>query len=245
MTDSACIRGCIVANLHYAACESYGRGDGTCTGCVPAAARDDALVCGRCYGRLRRALDRAPEVIEHLRTLIGNISAKRYDSEIRHSGAAHTHAPASADMLDACRDIMTLVTVSDLPASASPYEARELAEAGVRELLTHFDEIVNDADSFAQWWQIVIPHEVPGHPEFWTISRALARWPLEDRRRWASAPCPECDLLSVAIIPPPRHPAPVWYSCTSCDWERSENDDDGLWAAVYGTHAPTGHDAKA
>lgn len=245
MTDRTCIRGCTVTGLHYAACDSYGRTDGTCTGCVLADARDGALVCGRCYGRLRRTLERAPELIEHIRTLTGNVSAKRFESEVRHRGAAHTHAPASADMLDAYRDIMATIYAGNLPAAATPAQAREHAEGGVGELLGNFATIVNDADSFAQWWQIVVPHEVPTHPEFWTISRALARWPLEDRRRWASAPCPDCDLRSVAIIPPPRPHAPVWYTCTSCDWERDEHDDDGLWAAVYGPYGTTASKVSA
>ncbi|KJQ54664.1 hypothetical protein [Microbacterium sp. SA39] len=235
MIERPCIRGCTVPGLHYAACESYGRSDGLCTGCVTAASRDDALVCGRCYGRLHRTLDRAPELVEHVRTLTGNVSAKRYDSEVSHGAAAHTRAPASADMLDAYRDVMATIGVSHLATLVTPESARTAAEGAVRELLAHFDQIANDADSFAQWWQIVVAQEVPTHPEFWTISRVLARWPLQDRRRWASAPCPACDLMSVSITPPARPLAPVWYSCTSCDWERNDRDDEGLWEALFGT----------
>ena len=63
------------------------------------------------------------------------------------------------------------------------------AIGGVGYVLDHFEDLVNDAESIAEWWAVVMAHEVPGAPEFWTISRALNRWPLEERKHWRTGRC--------------------------------------------------------
>lgn len=139
-------------------------------------------------------------------------------------------------MLDATIDVMEVIGAQSLTSDTTPGAARELARTAVNGILAHFAQIVNDADALAQWWQLVMAHEIPTHPEFWTITRALSRWPLEDRRRWARMPCPGCDMLMVAVVPPTRVGAATWYSCTHCDWERSDKDDNEFWVSFFGAY---------
>lgn len=234
MNGRACLRGCVIPGQHFAACPDYASDSAACPGCVAVEARDGALICSRCYGRLQRTLERVPELIEHLRTLTGGIRAAQYDITRRQAAAGHTHAPASPDLLDAYRDIMSTIYSGTPSVTATPAEARQHALGGVGYLLANFDTIANDADSVAQWWQVIVAHEIPTHPEFWTVRRALNRWPLEDRRRWAKGPCPDCDLRAVSVSPPPRAGGAIWYTCTSCQWAGTDADDDGLWSLVLG-----------
>lgn len=238
MTDRTCIRGCTRRNRHYAACEDFGRTDGACGGCVLTEARDGALVCHRCYGQLRRTLERTPTLIEHMRTSLTGVRAKRYD-HMPSGTRGHSTEPTSVDVLDASVDIMTAIYAAPVGASATPAQWAESARAGIAQVLDRYDELANDMHAFEQWWLLVMPHSVPGVPGFWTISGALARWPIEERRQRATAPCPDCDLQTVTISPPSGPRAPIWYACTSCRWERSERDDDGLWEAVFGKYDAT------
>ncbi|MBY0687007.1 hypothetical protein [Microbacterium marinilacus] len=235
MTDRSCIRGCGVRGEHYASCPAYGHETHeACDGCVPREARDGALVCHRCYGRLYRRLELVPDLLEHLRTMVHNVGrAKEYTHVPRAGRGGNGNAPASSDMLDASRDLLTSIGVTDTTASTTPEETRQAAVGHVGAILAGFDAIANDAEAFTTWWAVVMPVELPEYPEFWTVTRALARWPLEDRTRRAWHPCAECDLLTV-LIHPPRHPgAPVWYICESCAFQRNDSDDDGLWTEVY------------
>ncbi|MAB81694.1 hypothetical protein [Microbacterium sp. UBA3394] len=231
MTDRTCILGCTRRGRHYAACADYSRDDG-CQGCVPAEAREGALICHRCYGRLRRTIEQAPEIIAHLRELTHTVSAKRYDS-IPGGRDRSTIAPVSAEKLDAIRDIMTTVCLGDLSAYTDSTKARHQVTAGVAAILSAYDDIVNDLDAVTQWWAAVMAHRLPHDEQFWTISRAAARWPIQDRRRYANAPCPECDTKTVTVTPPSHPDSPTWYACTECDWERNDRDNDGQWGRIF------------
>ncbi|MGF6822414.1 hypothetical protein M2317_001318 [Microbacterium sp. ZKA21] len=233
MSDRACISGCVRTGEHYAACADYGRADGECTGCVPLEARDGAMVCSRCYGRLRRHLEDTPALIEHIRSSIGQAAAKRYGHERTTGSRQPRTAPMDVSAVDASRDIMAAIYAPSTTADASPAAWRAHAQDGIARILADYDAIANDADAFPQWWAIVMPHEIPGHDDYWTISRALNRWPLADRRRRANKPCPDCELLDVHIIPPRQARAPTWYACNQCTWEANEHDHDGLWAALF------------
>lgn len=233
MSSRPCIRGCVVRGRHFAACSDYGRDDGDCSGCATAEARDDVMLCHRCYGRLRRRIETAPQLLEHLRTMTLNVGrARRYDIE-RRARPEHTHAPVDPDLLDATRDIASTV-YAELPDAPTPGQVREAAHAGITHIIDHNDDLANDADSIIQWWQIVMALEIPTAPDFWTITRALARWPLEDRRHWARAPCPGCDYRMVTVSPPAYPGGPSWYACQNCDWERSDQDERGRYRELMG-----------
>lgn len=236
MNERACSQGCTLRGQHYAACPAYGtRGSDECAGCVPAIARDGSLVCASCYGDLRRRLELVPTIIGHIREQQHTVRAKPI-SRVRRGNRVHTGAPASPDMLDALSDITKAFTIP-LDASTSAHQLREATHGAVGELLAGYDEIANDAEAFAQWWHVVMPAQIPDAPDYWTVTRALYRWPLEDRRRWAPAPCPDCDLRTVTITPPTHAGALTWYRCTNCKFEGSEEDMAGLWRAVFGEYS--------
>lgn len=196
------------------------------------------LLCDRCYGRLRRRLEQAPDVVAHLRSIADPLKAAVYDRVIvQGSAPAGSPAPVASDVLDAVADIMHTIHADDLTAGTASDAAYVRALGAVGYLLDNYDELANNAEGVLEWWRLVMSMELPERPEFWTITRALARWPLEERRRWAQQPCPECGLRSVKITPPRHKHARTWFECQKCGWKKTELDDDGLWAAAFGQYA--------
>jgi hypothetical protein len=238
MSDRACVRGCQVEGVHYANCPDFGRTDGECRGCAPVEARDGVLLCDRCYGKLRRRLEVVPDLVAHLRSIADPLKAMQYDRpQIHGSGSAVAPAPVSADLIDAANDICHVIGCGRLEPGASSESAYKRAYWTVAYLLESFDQIANDAEAILEWWPLVMSASLPDQPDFWTITRALSRWPLEDRRTWAKQPCPECGLRTVKVSPPRHRYSRTWFACSSCSWRKTEKDDDGLWAAAFGQYA--------
>lgn len=237
MSERACSQGCTRRGQHYAACPAYGAIDSDeCSGCVAEDARDGALVCAACYGRLRRRLEVVPDLIAHIREMQHTLRAKPIGGD-RQGTRVHAAAPVSPDMLDASRDIAEAFTVT-LNASMSAGELRAAMHGGVGAVLASFDEIANDAEAFAQWWHVVMPTTIPEAPDYWTVTRALVRWPLEDKRwRWGANGCPDCDLRTVKVYPPMSAGAREWYECAHCDFSANDQDEDGLWRLHLGAWA--------
>jgi predicted RNA-binding Zn-ribbon protein involved in translation (DUF1610 family) len=241
MSDRVCIRGCTIRGLHYATCPDFGRSDGDCEGCAPVEARDGVLLCDRCYGRLRSKLETVPDLVGHLRSIADPLKAMQYDRVmVQGSGSDAAPAPVSADLIDAADDILHAIGAGSLEPGASSESAYRRAYFTIAYLLESFDTIANDRDAALEWWRLVMSAELPENPEYWTITRVLSRWPLEDRRTWAKQPCPECGLRSVKITPPRHRYARTWFACQSCGWKKTEKDDDGLWAAAFGQHVREG-----
>ncbi|QAB18778.1 hypothetical protein Leucomu_13435 [Leucobacter muris] len=201
-------------------------------------ARDGAMVCDRCFGRLRSRIELIPDLVAMLRSLADPRKAAVYDRPMV-SGAAPEGipAPVPADIIDAQVDLLHTISAGQLRPGAESDEAYDHALRAVAPILASFDAIANDEESFLQWWSLVVPAASASHPEFWTVTRVLGKWPLEDRRRWAAQPCPQCGLKSVRISPPRHRYALTWFSCSKCEWRRSERDDDGVWASAFGLHA--------
>jgi predicted RNA-binding Zn-ribbon protein involved in translation (DUF1610 family) len=201
-------------------------------------ARQGALICDRCYGRLRRTLEAIPDLVGHLRSIADPLKAQVYDRVLVQGSAPEVApAPVAADLLDALHDIMQTIGAGQLVPGASADVAYDQALGAVSFLLEQYDVLVNDYDAVVDWWEVVMSPSRPDAPEFWTVARALGRWPMEDRRRWAKEPCPECGLRSVKITPPRHRKAHAWFACSSCGWRKNDEDDDGLWAAAFGQYA--------
>lgn len=233
----ACIRGCTIAGAHFASCADYGGDGGTCRGCAPVEARHGVMVCDRCYGRLRRRLEDTPDLVAHLRSIVDPLKAQVYDRAIvSGSGPSDAAAPVASDLLDATVDIMHVIG-GYLGSGASSLKGYSQALGAIGRVLDGYDDIANDRDVFLEWWRLVMSASLEDHPDFWTITRALSRWPLEDRRKWASQPCPECGLRAVKITPPQNRYSRTWFACEKCGWRKTEIDDDGLWAAAFGQYA--------
>lgn len=235
-----CVRGCTVRGVHYATCSSYA-GQGDCMGCALADARDGVLLCNRCYGRLWRRLELVPDLVAHLRSMADPMKAAVYDRVMVSGSSGETApAPVSSDLLDAAGDIMHTLGASALRAGADSEWAYFATLGTVGAVLARFDDIAADKTSALEWWDLVMAVELPEFPEFWTVTKALSRWPLEDRRRWAAHPCPECGKKTVKISPPRHQGSFVWFDCKGCEWQRTDADDDGLWAAMFGVYAAGG-----
>lgn len=239
MRLEACVRGCVVRGVHFAVCPDFGRTDGECGGCVPVEPRDGVMLCARCYGRLRRAIATAPELLEHLRERIQNpVTARQYRHDPANRSKGSSRAPVDVTLLDAIRDILGILNTT-CDAAASPAEVRRVAEGAVNDLLLDFDLIANDATAIDEWWPAIMSIEIEGAPDFWTINRAAARWPLDERRRYSTIPCPDCDFKAI-IVHPPRHVGDkTWYTCTNCEFDVHEDDDAGAALAIFGPYDPT------
>lgn len=254
MSDSYCIRGCTVRDEHYATCTG-----GACTGCSLVGARDGALICERCFKRLRRHLEDAADIVGHLRSIADPTKAAAYDRIRVQSSSVEIPAPVAADLIDASNDITTTLNMwanhvagedrpgAGLPAGAMADAAHDVVRLAADVILDELDRLANDSHQIEALCDgvIVIHREAP---DVWTVADAAIRWPLEDSPRWAQAACPECDLMAVRVQPG-RNGRPTRYRCATvtCDWEANSKDDDGLWASVFAVSAPPEvrpHDAR-
>lgn len=242
--ERECIRGCTQRGVHYATCPSYGTDSGDCGGCAPFRARPGAMVCDRCYGRLRSRIELIPDLVAMLRSLADPRKATVYDRQIVSGSAPEgIPAPVAADILDAQVDLLHAIGAGWIRPGAESDEAYEHALRAARPVLLGYDDVANDRDMFMSWWELVMPAEHETHPEYWTVTRVMLKWPLEDRRRWAAQPCPECGMRTVRINPPRHRHALTWFACSHCGWRKNEHDDDGLWAAAFGLYTDN-HDEK-
>lgn len=250
MSERPCIRGCTQKGEHFAACASYGKDDGDCRGCVPVAARDGALICERCYRRLRRHLEDAADLVGHLRSMADPMKAAVYDKVMVSASKPEAPAPVAADLVDAADHIVRTLRAWALfvqfgeghPWRAQGLEAGIDAESAFEDangcaevILEELDRLANDSHQIPALCEGVL--DMHGRePAYWTIADALARYPLNDRPRWAMAPCPSCDLKTVRVIPPRRRGQSFRYLCRECGWEANDRDDDGLWGDVFAEH---------
>ena len=252
-SDRPCMRGCVVRDAHFAACADFGLADGerTCAGCVPVSARDGAMICDRCYFRIRRYLDDAPDLVAHLRSITDPTKAAVYDRVMVSSSKPIAPAPVQAELIDASADIVRTLRdwASHVTGKVDGYRLVPGAAADVTfdvawgfagTILDAFDEIANTVEIAALGDAILTRH--PGEPDWWSIADASARWPLDDQARWATVPCPECDTKTVRVLPPRRPGRPMKYKCTSCEWEADNKTDDGLWGDVFAEIVPDAHE---
>lgn len=240
-SERACIRGCRRRGEHFAGCPDFGTNNGGCRGCVPAKAKDRALVCQRCFRAIARHVEDAPQLIHMLQTRAASAVVAPTD-RVRVSGSpVEPVAPAAADVVDATNDIMrslrdwaswvnpSIRAVSgwrrqQIGATAASADYAQII-VGALDVLANRTEVVGLADA------MLLRHE--GDPAWWSVADALARWPLTDRRHWASTPCPECGLKTVKVTPPQSAGAATLYRCEQCEWERDDSDDKGLWAIAF------------
>ncbi|MFL2002282.1 hypothetical protein [Microbacterium sp. A1-JK] len=183
-----------------------------------------------------------------MRSLADPTKAAVYDRVMVSSSRPELPAPVPADLIDASNDIMrtlrdwavhvdpSMVGRRGLAAGTETAEAFEEANDCLQVILERYDTLVNRTEVVAFADAILYRHQ--GEPDWWSISDALAKWPLDDRERWAQNPCPECDCRTVRVVPPRRKSEPARYRCTSCAWERSEEEDDGFWAEAFADVIP-------
>jgi hypothetical protein len=153
------------------------------------------MVCDRCYRRMRRHLDNAPDLVGRLRSLADPASAMVYEdrSQASGGGAAHSPAPVPADLIDAAEDVMrTLRTwavyvdprsgvIGGMPAGAGSLGAYEYARDCANVILSDFDRLANRTE-VVQLGEAVLERHAPnehGERVFWSIADAVSRYRLE------------------------------------------------------------------
>ena len=233
MTDERpCIRGC-----------TYRDSDDT----VPAS--HGSLLCDRCLQRLRRTLQDAPDLLGHLRSLVDPQKAQVYDEE-KPGGrpASSSRPPMSADLVDAADAVLETLVYwaryfgdttdykrwTSLPAGAGPVRSHGAADWAAQYLLMNLERIGND--SLVRLFAGAVL-DVPRDPEpqehvEWTIAKALQRWPLEERPKFAKLPCPGCELRGVLVRPPRREGQERTYECKGCGWVPPILERE-LWAMYF------------
>lgn len=252
-TDRPCARGCSRAGEHYAACPDYGSTDGECKGCVPIDAGEGMAVCERCARSIRHALDDAPDLVAHLRSVADPTKATAYDRERSGAGRVDLPAPVAADIIDASNDVMMTLREWALhvqfgarsPWAAKPLEpgidaadAYDDARACVDVIVSHLDRILSHELEAANLHDALLTRSTDRSPAWWSVAEALGRWPLEDRAHWSTHPCPGCGLKSVRVRPPRRAHDVARYQCTQCGWERDDRDNDAPWAWLFREEVP-------
>lgn len=243
-----CVRGCTVRDVHFSTCPSFGDAEGgTCRGCAPRAAADGMLICQSCYRSMRRLIDDAPDLLAHLRSIADPTKARAYDAVSVSSSRPELPAPVAADLLDASNDVaVTLRMWEDRILHPDVDDRRYHLAAGIQGdvaadqarwcadvMLAGLDAIANDKRQAIALGRAVLERSMTSSPDFWTIADVAAKWSLEDRMRWAEAACPQCDMKAVRVLPPRSRVGITRYICRECEWEANDQDDDGLWAAVF------------
>lgn len=199
MSERDCVRECVQRDVHWANCTRSG-GDWEehperCRGCAPRPARPAALICDRCYGRIRRLLAETPELIERIRSIADPTKAVVY-SAVRAVGSRdEKHAPTPSDILDAVIQItsnmrdwaMYLEPGMFWDAGGAPGVGPVrlpgiAATTGV--IAQHLDTLANDRDQILRLSEAVLvnhPTADDGVRETWSVADAAARWGLERR----------------------------------------------------------------
>lgn len=238
VTDRVCLRGCMVPAVHYASCAAFGTGTGSCTGCVPVEAREKAMICQRCYDRLRRMVDATADVVAHLRSIADPMKAQVYDRVMVDGSRPELPAPVAAVIIDGSDSIARSVRkVAEfvygiplrergLPPGCAADVAWSRVDDDTAAILTVFDWLVNRSE-IADIAEIFLERHKgdPAEWAWWSVADAEARWPLDDRARWAQTPCPECETRTVRVQPPRRRGAPTRFACTTCDWQGDDRDE--------------------
>ncbi|MDY7528467.1 MULTISPECIES: hypothetical protein [unclassified Cryobacterium] len=249
MTGRPCKRGCTIRGTHFAACPDFGRAGGACRGCAPVESRAGSFICERCYDSLSRTIDAAPDVLALIRSKADPLKAAVYDRVlVSGSRSDMTPAPVQADFIDAADDIIRTLREwayyaehgaarSGAPRGLQPGSASDVAYDDALEctavILAKLDRLTNDAEQVAALCDGVLGGVGMPDTAFWTVARALRRWPLEERAWWAAQPCPECDLRAIKVNPARFPGGPTLYSCRSCRWQRRDNDAAGYWALFF------------
>lgn len=193
MGDRVCIRGCM-QRQHFADCPDYGKEDGACRGCVPAEAREGSLICDRCFGRTRRMITDAPDLLGRIRSLGDPTKARAYD-QVGSGAARNVEAPAPipADLIDAGDAIAGTLRAwasmlehrgwdsRGLPAGADAADAYEEAQGNASVILDELPKLANDQDMIIALTAAALDLHpaVDGIRERWSIADAMYRWNVE------------------------------------------------------------------
>lgn len=206
MTERFCIRGCKQRGVHYASCPDYGMAEAharmvalniatkplelDCSGCAESPARDHALICNRCYGRLRGLIDDAPDLIGRLRSLADPRKATPTDKAPGGGGSSESLAPVDAELLDALNDVVT--TWGSWQTFVYPQNLEQAIDSLVNDL-HHVEDL---GTGFMDRTELV-----DGIRGFWSVADARAKWGAERRTKGPSWSADDVNVLEVESSP--------------------------------------------
>ena len=239
MSERPCARGCVQRGQHGSLCEG-----GLCKGCLPRLAADGALICPRCIHRIKRVLGDVPQLCAHLRSMLDPLKAQAVDQDKPSGRAPFAPAPVNVDLVDAGSDIMTALVWwavyfgddqrsyhrfgNGFPSTATAEQAYIVSKWACDYLLLKLPEIVNDS------WVTMFARQMIDWPDDsgdWTVQKALATYPVEASAYWAAAPCPECGLRTIRVIPPQAIGAETMFECRACKWVPDGDQDS--WSDYF------------
>lgn len=191
--DRACVLGC---KIHFASCEDFGkpRSEATCPGCAPAPTAVGSAICTRCFGRIRRLLREAPDLVGRLRSLSDPAKAMLIAPVKVFTRATEAIAPVGPDLLDAADSILSnLRDWAHTVQHGLPWHARfsglgsvaayRLAAEYSTAIVRHLPGITSDPDrtlDLAEAVTVLHP-EIDGERSAWSIADAMNRWGAERR----------------------------------------------------------------
>lgn len=206
MAERFCIRGCKQRGVHYASCPDYGTPEDheravkegtrlslaiTCDGCAESPARDHALICNRCYGRLRGLIGDTPDLIGRLRSLADPTKATPTDKAPGGGSSSEPLAPVDAELLDALDCVVTTWGAWDM--FCFPQSLEQVLDGlvndhhHVEDLVTGFmDRNELDAD---------------GVRGFWSVADARAKWGVERRTKGTSWAADDVNVIELESAP--------------------------------------------
>ncbi|MDJ1113221.1 hypothetical protein [Microbacterium dauci] len=201
---------------------------------------------------MRRLIDDAPDLIAHLRSVADPTKARVYDRVLVQSSQPELPAPVDASILDASNDIAVTLRIWEArvlhpEAETRAYHLRAGIEGDVAAdsarwdadvVLAGLDLIANDKRQVLALGDALLARSGSSSPDFWSLADVAARWAIDDKPRWAEAPCPECDLMTVRVQPSHRRGGRTRYVCNECGWEANDLDDGGLWAIAFAESVP-------
>ena len=206
MSERVCVRGCRQRGVHYASCPDYGKAEAharmvslgipvkplevACSGCAESPARDHALICNRCYGRLRGLIGDAPDLIGRLRSLADPMKATPTDKAPSGRQASDPLAPVDAELLDALNDVVT--TWAAWQAFVYP----QTLEQAVDGLVNNAHHIEDLGTGFMDRTELV-----DGIRGFWSVADARAKWGVERRTKGSSWSADDVNVLEVESSP--------------------------------------------
>lgn len=202
--------------------------------------------CDRCYYSIRSALDRAPEVVEHIASLIqqkGGSGDDRVDGTREAPLPFNTQAFADANEIysrlvywsthwakrigvrppsPTARAWRNSQRVVGLPNNIRPSDARYAAGVMAKWLTIYLDEILE---------QLPVDDVNYFRDELREVYQADARWPRIPRPYYSKLPCPD-DGGRIAVYPPTHAGEDSTYKCEKCGRLFTE-DRHGFYANLF------------
>lgn len=226
-----CLSNCTIRNQHIPTC------DGECKGCLPRPAEHGNL-CPWCWQRLNADVTDLPGLVKHLREVGEPHAQAAPPSDGRSSndpaeGSVLNDAVGAADALHATLASWANVIIEEHPTHLNGPDQRgawvtstgdvaglkpgsEATRRLTRWITPHLDWAVH------QDWAAEMRKELSS-----LIATTRARWPEADERTRpvSGAPCPRCQLITLAYTPPTHYGAAFVVSCTNPDCSCTFTED--------------------